>query len=190
MESLYQEIIKKGGLFFRGVELGASISEVQKVEGTKNNIKSGINPSIHYSWETGEMEEIDLYYGLNSNDKVNRVKLLFYSYPDFYYKQITGGDFLDFEQLVYKNKIQDYSKVSNDLLAQILSSLANNLGEPVEQHKDEVFDKGYQNFKRWIWFKERNNSPLRLSLTTYLDDTDSNSIKWVISLLLSENTTP
>ena len=75
MEDLYREIIKNENLFFRGVELGASISDVEASEGANFIKKTGSNPSLYYYWDTGEVETIDLYFGLDAEEKVNRVKL-------------------------------------------------------------------------------------------------------------------
>lgn len=190
MKNIYSEIIRKENLFFRGLTLGANISEVEAIEGSNYHKKKGSHPSLYYYWDTGEVENIDLYFGLSTEEKVNRVKLMFYTYPDFYHEQQTGEDFTAFEKRFYENDIEASLKVPNELLNSILIMFTNDLGTPQEEHDDEVFNKKHQNFKRFIWFKDHNASPLRLSLTSYLDDSDGRNIKWVLSLLLSENITP
>ncbi len=190
MQDFYKEIIKKEDLFFRNIKLGASILEVESIEGTEYLKKNGNNPSLYYSSEIGEIETIDLYFGLDTEEKVNRVKLMFYTEPDFYNEKITEEDFSTFEKKFHENNIEQSLKEPNNLLKSILNMFSNELGEPLEEHKDEVFKEIYHDFKRWIWFKEGDDIPLRLSLTSYLDDSDGQSIKWVLSLLLSENITP
>ncbi len=190
MEDFYKEIIKNENLFFRGVELGASISDVEVVEGSNYMKKSGSNPSLYYYWDTGQIENIDLYFGLDDDEKVNRVKLMFYTEPDFYHEKITGEDFTSFEQKFYQKNIEEALAIPNSLLNRIIPMFTKNLGTPEEKHKDEVFNKDYQNFQRWIWYKNYSNKSLRLSLTSYLDDSDGRTVKWVFSLILSENTKP
>lgn len=187
MQDFYHEIIKKENLFFRNLKLGSSISEVESIEGTKYLKKKGSNPSLYYNWETGKIETIDLYFGVDTDEKVNRVKLMFYTEPDFYHEEKTGEDFAAFEKRFYANNIEESLIVPNNLLKRILTMFSNKLGVPLEEHKDEIFKKSYHNFKRWIWFKEDDGIPLRLSLTSYLDDSDGSSIKWTLSILLSEN---
>lgn len=187
MESLYKEIIREETIFFRGVQLGISIPEVEEIEGTKNKKRTGSNPSLHYKWETGEAEDINLYFGLDKEEKVNRVKLMFYSYPGAYYNQLTKGTLGDFVTLVNQNNIKEFSTLPYALTEKMVKMFTENIGNPSIEDKDEVFNKDHQNFNRWVWIDENHTTPLRLSLTRYLDDSDYNNIKWVISLLMLEN---
>ena len=63
-------------------------------------------------------------------------------------------------------RLQKYLKPINGVYDDVIKHFTNLLGEPVAEMSDSVYNKSYQNFKRYFWVE--NN--LRLTITSYLDD--------------------
>lgn len=191
IDELYNEIILDESLFFRGIPLGELISSAEKMEGTSFFKRGGNNPSYEYLKDIGEVERLELYYNFSlESEKIYKVNLTFETYPDFYFQEETGKGLLDFVELMKQCNIEEYSTIHNtlfDKIFQLFTKLLNNHQE--EENTDEIFNKKYNSFKRFIWHinnEKLYNKSLRLALTGYLDDKDLQVIKQKINIQLEQ----
>jgi len=169
INEFFNDIIKEKSISFRGVTIGDDLKIVENKEGSNFKKKIGSLSHYKYFFEVGEMEEIILYYGFDKSDeKVDRIKLLFKMYPEYYWRKNDGKDLIDFFTLLENNCLQKYLKPINGVYDEVIKHFTNLLGEPIEEMSDSVYNKSYQNFKRSFWVE--NN--LRLTITSYLDDSN------------------
>jgi hypothetical protein len=191
IDELYKEIILDESLFFRGIPLGSMISSVEKIEGTNFFKRTGNNPSYEYLKDIGEVERLELYYIFNlDTEKIYKVNLTFDTYPDFYFQEETGKGLSDFVQLMEQCNIEEYSTIHNTLFDKIFQLFTKLLSDHDEEESiDEIFNKKHNSFKRFIWHinnEKLHDKPLRLALTSYLDDKDLQNIKQKINIQLEE----
>lgn len=182
---IYNDIIKDKGFFFRGIPLGASLDEIKELEGDDYYEVLGSLPHYEYYMETGEMEEIFIYYGFKEEDyKVKYIRLFLYAYPRIYWKNEGNKDAVEFFNRTKQGKLDEYSKNFESAKKLILQGLNDNLGKPKIEEKDEVFDQPYHKFKKYMW---RGENKMFLSATEYVDDSKGDSVRNVLRLFLTKD---
>lgn len=181
--SLINDIIKAPGINFRGIALGEPISEVEKKEGPYTEKKLYSNPFLKYFFEIGEMEEISIYYNFEEKDEqVKWITLHFIHYPDHYWTKEGNTDITDFWMLFEKNEIQAYSHVFTDTVSDVVKHFTDVFKkEPVIDKKDPIFKEACHNYNSYNWEVEND---LRLSVTTYADDSDGRAVKNTMQISL------
>jgi len=191
IRQIVDTIIKTDNIFFRGLTFEASKKSIESKEGANFKNKSGGSlPHYEYFFEVGEVEEIVLYYGFDANNsKLNRINLLFYSFPDYYWRKKGGNNLSEFNKLIYNEKIQEFSLIYNKVTLSILEIFTKSLGQPEIEKGNNVFNKRYQNYTTYIWEKHNpiNDKLTRLTITKYLDDTVFDDVKLILNILLSES---
>ncbi len=181
--SLINDIIKEPGINFRGIALGDPISKVETKEGPYAEKKLYSNPFLRYDAEIGEMEEIRLYYNFEEADElVKEITLHFIHYPDFYWTKEGNTDINAFWMLFEKNEIQSYSQLFTNTVSDVVRHFTDAFNkEPIVVKDDSVFNQDYHNYICYIWDIENE---LRLSVMTYADDSDTQSIKNTMKIWL------
>ncbi|MBQ4818572.1 hypothetical protein [Aquimarina sp. MMG016] len=182
---IYNDIIKEEGFFFRGVPLGASLDEVKELEGFDYEEVLGSLPHYEYFIETGEMEEIIIYYGFKEGeDTINSIDLFLYAYPKIYWEDSGGEIITDFFKLTQQGKLEEYSKHFDGAKNKIIQRLEDQLGKPEIVETDNVFNQPYHKFKKYMW---RGDNKVFLSATEYIDDSKGDSVRNVLRLFLTKD---
>lgn len=180
-DEIYSDIIKSESLFFRGVELGASLDQVEEKEGMDYDKVTGSLPHYEYYVETGEMEEIFMYYGFKTEtQKVDYIRLFLYTYPKIYWENAGGNALSEFFDKVHNQQIAEYTTSFDHTMTKIINHFTSILGTPKLEELDEVFSKPYHEFKKYSWVKDA----MMLSISSYIDDTKEGSVKKVLQLFL------
>lgn len=108
-----------------------------------------------------------LYYGFNKEiRKVNRIKLTFDTFPKYYWEESAGKELNEFFRLLKADKIQQYTKVIDEVIVEVCEHFKSILGIPVSTTEDEVFNKPYQKFLRHKW----NEEEVSLIMQSYIND--------------------
>ncbi|HHC80437.1 MAG TPA: hypothetical protein ENK46_11185 [Flavobacteriia bacterium] len=190
IEEIVNTIVKTNSIFFRGITFNDTKKTIELREGSNFTNKSGGSlPHYEYCFEVGEVEEINLYYGFNvTNEKLDRINLFFYSFPDYYWRKKGGNNLSEFNKLMYNNLIHEFSVIYLEVVTAILEIFTKNLGRPSIEKGNNVFKEDYQDYTTYIWKQknESNNKQTRLSLTKYLDDTVFDDVKLIMNILLTE----
>lgn len=182
--SLLHEIFKKNALFFREIKLESSREEIIKLEGNNFEENTFSNPYLKFFYEIGEMEEVQIYYHLDSNTQLLReIEVFFVSYPDYYWKKEGESDYLSFIQKMENKELEKYSVVFNATFDDLLHFCKNEFGEESEiSHKDAAFSKPYHEFVKHSWVVENT---YRLTIMKYVDDYDYNNIKNTFKIIVA-----
>lgn len=182
---IYNDIIKEKGVAFRGISLGDDMEEVVKIEGDDYDEVHGSLPHYEYFFETGEWEEVTIYYGFKEKENtVNSITLYLYGYPKIYWKDSEGTNEVDFFNRTQQGNLDEYSKHFNGAKNKIIESFEKQFGEPILLETDEVFNQPYHKFKKRIWKVENGIS---LSTTEYIDDFHDNSTKNHLCICLEKD---
>jgi len=185
-KEILNDIIQEGGIFFRGIELGSPIDALDEIEGDDFDETSGSLSYREYYFETGEMEEVFVYYGFDEADrKVNYIKLFLYAYPKIYWKDDGGENEQDFVQLFHDQNLGKYSKHFDRAKKMLVSHFTDLFGLPETVMKNKQFNQPCHEFIKHIW-KVKNQ--FELSLTAYNDDSSDGSLKQTLIMHLANQT--
>lgn len=181
--SLINDIIKETGIHFRGIALGAPLSEVEEKEGPYAEKKLYSNPFIRYFIEIGEMEELTIYYDfLEADELVKEMTVFLIHYPDHYWTKEGHSNMSDFWIRFDKNELQAYSTLFHDTVNDLVKHFTDVFQkEPAIDTKDSFFKEPYNNFKCYTWAIEHEH---RLTILVYADDSDGRTVKNTMKMSL------
>lgn len=166
-DELYNAIIKKEGINFRGISIGDSLESVREKEGKNLEERGGSLPNFKYFFEIGETEELIVVYAYPKETKiVKTLELTLKTYPKYYWKKAGGTDIMDFYNHTKNNTLQNFIPHFIACKNKIIAHFDQQLGAAEIDTKDFVYNKPHQNFSKHTWVSEKS----RLVLMSFLDD--------------------
>jgi len=183
VEDIFKDLVRGSGIFFRGVPLGASRKDIQAVEGNDFDEVGGSLPHLEYFIETGDYEEIFLYYGFPpGRDQVTEQRCFLYGYPKLYWEDAGGSSPQELFQDLHAGTLDRHIPHLTALRERLVAHFTAQLGAPATDHEEAVFNQPHHQFQRYRW---QGRDGQNLYLQSYWDDQREHSIRWVLSLLLS-----